>query len=96
MTRPILLACALLASVVSFNASAQSSSQTRMAECSAKNKGKTGDDYKTAQKACLSAKPVASPATPQERMKTCNASATGLKLTGDARKAFMSTCLKKA
>jgi Cu/Ag efflux protein CusF len=96
MTRSILLACALLASVVSFNAVAQSSSQTRMAECSAKNKGKTGDDYKAAQKACLSAKPVASPTTPQERMKSCNADAATKKLSGDARKTFMSGCLKKS
>ncbi|WVC71077.1 PsiF family protein [Pseudomonas aeruginosa] len=28
-------------------------------------------------------------------MKTCNADATARALTGDERKAFMSTCLKK-
>lgn len=33
-------------------------------------------------------------ATPQERMKTCNADATTKALKGDERKAFMSTCLK--
>ena len=32
----------------------------------------------------------------QEKMKTCNADATTQALKGDARKAFMSTCLKKA
>ncbi|KIU46541.1 MULTISPECIES: PsiF family protein [Pseudomonas] len=32
----------------------------------------------------------------QEKMKTCNADATSQALKGDARKAFMSTCLKKA
>lgn len=32
----------------------------------------------------------------QEKMKTCNAEATGQSLKGDARKAFMSTCLKKS
>ncbi|MBC3412392.1 MULTISPECIES: PsiF family protein [Pseudomonas] len=31
----------------------------------------------------------------QEKMKTCNADATSQALKGDARKAFMSTCLKK-
>ncbi|WDS36340.1 PsiF family protein [Pseudoxanthomonas sp.] len=97
MTRPILLACALLAGTVSFNALAQSSSQTRMAECSAQNKGKTGEDYKSAQKACLSTKTTtAAPSTPQQRMKTCNADAATKKLSGDARKTFMSSCLKKS
>lgn len=32
----------------------------------------------------------------QEKMKTCNADATTKALKGDERKAFMSTCLKKA
>ncbi|MEQ6929076.1 PsiF family protein [Pseudomonas mosselii] len=32
----------------------------------------------------------------QEKMKTCNADATAKALKGDERKAFMSTCLKKA
>ncbi|MDQ1118453.1 MULTISPECIES: PsiF family protein [Pseudoxanthomonas] len=96
MTRSILLACALLAGAVSANAlAAQSSSQTRMAECSAQNKGKKGEEYKAAQKACLSAKPAAA-TTPQERMKSCNADASAKKLAGDARKTFMSSCLKKS
>jgi hypothetical protein len=30
----------------------------------------------------------------QERMKTCNAKASELKLAGDTRKQFMSSCLK--
>ncbi|TAA08186.1 starvation-inducible protein [Pseudoxanthomonas winnipegensis] len=96
MNRSILLACALLAGAVSANAlAAQSSSQTRMAECSAQNKGKKGEEYKAAQKACLSAKPAAA-TTPQERMKSCNADASAKKLAGDARKTFMSSCLKKS
>lgn len=33
-------------------------------------------------------------ATPQERMKTCNADATSKALKGDERKTFMSSCLK--
>ncbi|AIS15243.1 phosphate starvation-inducible protein PsiF [Pseudomonas chlororaphis subsp. aurantiaca] len=32
----------------------------------------------------------------QEKMKSCNAEATTKALKGDERKAFMSTCLKKA
>ena len=32
----------------------------------------------------------------QEKMKTCNADAAKKELKGDARKTFMSTCLKKA
>lgn len=96
MTRSILLGCLLLACATTFSATAaQSSSQQRMAACSAQNKGKTGEDYKSAQKACLSAKPAAA-TTPQERMKSCNADASGKKLTGDARKTFMSSCLKKS
>ena len=87
-----LLACLLLISspVLAHAATPQ---QQRMADCSAKNKGKTGEDYKSAQKACLSGPaPVAT--TPQERMKTCNADAAAKKLAGDARKTFMSGCLK--
>ena len=40
---------------------------------------------------CLKAKP----ATQQDKMKTCNATAGTQALKGDARKAFMSDCLKK-
>jgi len=69
-------------------ASAATPQQQRMADCSARNKGKTGEDYKTAQKACLSA-PAPTASTPQERMKTCNADAAAKKLAGDARKTFM-------
>nr|WP_309592494.1 PsiF family protein [Methylovorus glucosotrophus] len=42
-------------------------------------------------KSCLSAK--ATPPTQQEKMKTCNADASAKSLTGDARKAFMKSCL---
>ncbi len=77
---------------------AQTAQQQRMAACSAQNKGKTGQDYKDAQKACLSAKaaPAAAATTPQERMKACNAEAGSKKLAGEARKSFMSGCLKKS
>ncbi|MEG2804381.1 PsiF family protein [Stenotrophomonas sp.] len=87
-----LLACLLLLGSPLL-AGAATPQQQRMADCSAKNRGKTGDDYKAAQKACLSGTaPAAS--TPQERMKTCNADAASRKLAGDARKTFMSGCLK--
>jgi len=87
-----LLACLLLIGSPVL-AQAATPQQQRMADCSAKNKGKTGEDYKSAQKACLSGPaPVAT--TPQERMKTCNADAAAKKLAGDARKTFMSGCLK--
>jgi hypothetical protein len=87
-----LLACLLLLGSP-LVASAATPQQQRMADCSARNKGKTGEDYKAAQKACLSA-PAPAATTPQERMKSCNADAASKKLAGDARKTFMSSCLK--
>jgi hypothetical protein len=66
-----------------------------MAECSAANKGKTGDTYKSAMSACLKGEQPAAKLTPQQqKMKDCNAEAGKQSLTGDKRKAFMSTCLK--
>lgn len=87
-----LLACLLLLGSP-LVASAATPQQQRMVDCSARNKGKTGEDYKAAQKACLSA-PAPAATTPQERMKTCNVDAASKKLAGDARKTFMSSCLK--
>ncbi|MFA7902549.1 PsiF family protein [Pseudomonas aeruginosa] len=43
----------------------------------------------------FSAQGFAANTTQQEKMKTCNADATAQSLKGDARKAFMSRCLKK-
>jgi hypothetical protein len=42
--------------------------------------------------------PASAPAanSQQTKMKTCNADATGKKLTGDDRKAYMKTCLSAA
>jgi len=68
--------------------------QQRMADCSHKNKGLTGDAYKAAQKACLSAKDDSTGNAQQQRMKKCNADASAKQLSGDARKTFMSSCLK--
>ncbi|WMJ68783.1 PsiF family protein [Stenotrophomonas sp. 24(2023)] len=92
MIRSTLLA-ALLVLAVPTLAQATTPQQQRMADCSAKNKGKTGEEYKAAQKACLSGQP-AKATTPQERMKQCNADAASKKLAGDTRKTFMSSCLK--
>ena len=39
-----------------------SASQQKMADCSAANKGKKGDEYKSAQKACLAGAPAAASA----------------------------------
>lgn len=69
--------------------------QQRMTECSAANKGKTGDAYKSAMSACLKGEQPAAKLTPQQqKMKDCNAEASKQSLKGDKRKAFMSTCLK--
>jgi hypothetical protein len=95
----------LVASTLAFSAStalAQTSpaktptpQQQRMAECSAANKGKTGDDYKSSMSSCLKGeKPAASLTPQQQRMKDCNAQAGKQSLAGDQRKAFMSNCLK--
>lgn len=46
-------------------------------------------------KDCLGSKAAdAAPKTPQQRMTSCNAEAKAKALTGDARKQFMSNCLK--
>ncbi|WP_369979901.1 PsiF family protein [Xanthomonas bundabergensis] len=103
MTRSISLAMCLLLSLgaapllADAAAKPQTAQQSLMAKCSAQNKGKKGDDYKAAQKACLSgdsAAPASGNAS-QQRMKDCNAKAATQKLQGDARKTFMSGCLKK-
>jgi len=72
--------------------------QAKMSACSKEAKGKKGDEYKAAVKACLSADAPAAAAdakpTQQEKMKTCNADAKTKALKGDERKKFMSECLK--
>ena len=66
--------------------------QQKMADCSAANKGKKGDDYKTAQKACLSGAPAASaPMTQQQKMASCSKQNKGKK--GDEYKAAQKACL---
>ena len=70
--------------------------QQKMADCSAANKGKKGDDYKSAQKACLSgtAAPAAAPSAPmtqQQKMAACSKQNKGKK--GDDYKASQKACL---
>ncbi|WP_266160153.1 PsiF family protein [Dyella silvatica] len=80
-----------------------SSSQQRMGECNKQAAGHKGADHKAVMSACMKGESPAAPAaadataakqTPQERMKSCNADAKTKALAGDARKTFMSNCLK--
>jgi len=70
--------------------------QQKMADCSAANKGKKGDEYKTAQKACLSgqAAPASAPMTQKEKMAYCSKQNKGKK--GDDFKNAQKACLSAA
>lgn len=87
---------AVLAASPLLAAAAQKTPQQElMSKCSAQNKGKTGDAYRSAQKSCLSggsAGGKSSANASQQRMKDCNAQAAGKK--GEERKSFLGTCLK--
>ena len=67
--------------------------QQKMADCSAANKGKKGDDYKAAQKACLSGSATAAsaPMTQQQKMAACSKQNKGKK--GDDFKNAQKACL---
>ncbi|HTO44807.1 MAG TPA: PsiF family protein [Burkholderiales bacterium] len=106
MRRLILLIALAALSVPALAATPQ---QEKMKTCNAeaKAKGLKGDAYKKFRDDCLKAKPAeAAPApaaagadtkklTPQqEKMKSCNSLAASQGLSGDARKKFMSSCLK--
>jgi hypothetical protein len=67
--------------------------QQKMADCSAANKGKKGDEFKAAQKACLSgqAAPASAPMTQKEKMAYCSKQNKGKK--GDEFKAAQKACL---
>ena len=68
-------------------------SQQKMADCSAANKGKKGDEYKSAQKACLAGAPAAAsaPMTQQQKMAACSKQNKGKK--GDEYKSAQKACL---
>ena len=91
-------AIALSLAIGSVAANAATPQQEKMKTCNADagSKGLKGDERNAFMSNCLSSKPADAEAkamTPQqEKMKKCNADATGK--TGEARKAFMSTCLK--
>jgi len=70
--------------------------QQKMADCSAANKGKKGDEYKAAQKACLSgqAAPASAPMTQKEKMAYCSKQNKGKK--GDDFKSAQKACLSGA
>ena len=61
-----------------------------MKKCSAENKGKKGDEYQTAQKACLSDGKVAGNSQ-QSKMTKCSAENKGKK--GQEYKDAQKTCL---
>ena len=67
--------------------------QQKMADCSAANKGKKGDEYKAAQKACLSgqAAPASAPMTQKEKMAYCSKQNKGKK--GEDFKTAQKACL---
>jgi hypothetical protein len=68
--------------------------QQKMSDCSAANKGKKGDEYKSAQKACLAGAPAAAsaPLTQQQKMAACSKQNKGKKGQDfkDAQKACLS------
>ena len=70
--------------------------QQKMADCSAANKGKKDDEYKVAQKACLSgqAAPASAPMTQKEKMAYCSKQNKGKK--GDDFKSAQKACLSAA
>jgi hypothetical protein len=85
------LVLTMFACGASYAADAKSTAQqTTMAECSKDNKGKTGDDFKKAQKECLSKD---KPMTQQQKMAACSKANKGKK--GDEFKKAQKECLKK-
>ena len=92
MKKLIVLAGIALASQFALAAGkAPTAQQQLMGTCNAEAKTKElkGDERKAYMSSCLGD----GRKRQQERMKACNADATGKK--GDERKAFMSECLKK-
>ena len=103
MSRAARLSVAILVTGLIFggNALAQTAKkeltpqQQRMGQCAKANKGKKGDAYKQGVRDCLKGKATAPAAASQQtKMKDCNAKAKAQNLKGDARRTFMSSCLK--
>ncbi len=104
----IAFALALCAgSATAADTKAPTAQQSKFGACAkdAHAKGLKGDEYKSYMSTCAkagSAGPTAAaapaapakPMTQQEKMKSCNADAGTQHLAGDARKTFMSGCLK--
>ena len=81
---------AVLGMSMSMSYAAGNPQQELMKKCSAENKGKKGDEYKTAQKACQSdAKPAAN--SQQSKMTKCSAENKGKK--GQEYKDSQKSCL---
>ncbi len=92
----VLAVAAVAISPMLANATGKTAQQKLMSECSAQNKGKTGDSYKSAQKDCLDGRTRSTSKTgagSQKRTTDCNAKASGKK--GDERKRYLSSCLKR-
>ncbi len=89
----IAAAGAFAADAASAPAKQMTPQQQKMADCSAANKGKKGDDYKAAQKACLSgqAAPASAPVTQQQKMAACSKQNKGKK--GQDYKDSQKACL---
>lgn len=95
-----------LFATMAFAANAATAQQNKMSACSKENKGLKGDEYKNAQKECLSRdaapaktaaatdKPAAKPAGDQKKkMAACSKENKGLK--GDEYKKAQKACLSK-
>ena len=87
-----ILIAAVLGMSISMSYAAGNPQQELMKKCSAENKGKKGDEYKTAQKACLSDGKTAANSQ-QSKMKKCSAENKGKKGQEykDAQKACLSS-----
>ena len=85
-----ILIAAVLSMSISMSYAAGNPQQELMKKCSAENKGKKGDEYQTAQKACLSDGKVAGNSQ-QSKMTKCSAENKGKK--GQEYKDAQKTCL---
>ena len=89
------LACGSSAYAADMASAPMSGQQSKMSDCSKANKGKKGDDYKSAMKSCLSGDSAmaapAKPMTQQEKMAACSKQNKGKK--GDDYKSAQKACL---